>query len=155
MGTSFSHFCYYNTKIVFEGKTLFQYYILVRLLQRKQVVLFSLDGEKLFLFYHDKVYTPEPTSVLSSLQLPRSKPSSSDVFVWSLFDINQRSEPRQLLFNECCFPVQTASPDPIRYKGWVKTRSALVIGLPLWTYDELLQGYVLPISCFCPHLRSQ
>jgi hypothetical protein len=41
---------------VFEGKTLFNYYLLVRLLQRKQVVLFSPDGERVFLFYDKEVY---------------------------------------------------------------------------------------------------
>jgi len=38
------------------------------------------------------------------------------------------------------FLVQTASPNPIRYQSWAKIRSALIIGLSLWTSDKLAQG---------------
>ena len=41
---------------MFIGKTLLLIDLLVRLLQLQQVVLFTLDGEDLHLFYHGKVY---------------------------------------------------------------------------------------------------
>ncbi|KAJ3497409.1 hypothetical protein NLJ89_g10352 [Agrocybe chaxingu] len=125
------------------GKTLFQYYLLVRLLQQKQLVLFSLDGEWLYLFYHHGVYTvtmPTLAAVQPGLQLPEPTSMSSNVFIWSLFDIQKREEPDLLFVTQPCLPVQTASPDPCRYKIWDKERSPLLAGLPLWSRDELAQG---------------
>jgi hypothetical protein len=129
--------------IVFEGKTLFLYYLLVRLLQRKQVVLFSPDGEWLYLFYHGEVYTTSMTAFVTKgirVLLPNPISYSSKVFIWSLFDIYKREEPETLLVAYPCFPVQTASPNPIRYKIWNKGNIPLRTGLPLWTRDELAQG---------------
>jgi len=103
-------------------------------------VLFSTNGADLFLFYHDQVYVPDTASVQSRLQLPRIKSSPTNIAIWSLFDIEKQTEPEGLLVKKNCFLVQTASPDPIRYQSWVKARSAMIIGLPLWTCDELAQG---------------
>jgi hypothetical protein len=139
---------------MFEGKTLFQYYVLVRLLQQKQVVLFlSRSGQDLYLFYHDGVHTI-PTASLKDASLPRPSTLLSDVFIWSLFDIPERNEPNTLLVFPPCVPVQTTSPDPCRYKTWDKQRSPLFTALPLWTRDELARGYVFPTSSFSPHLRT-
>ncbi len=136
----------------FIGKTLFLIYLLVRLLQLKQVVLFTLDNERLYLFYHKKVYTtyiPQLNAIQPELQLP--KPKTSKVFIWSLFDVRMEQEPELLLVRQPCFPVQAASPDPIRFKIWSKERSPLHFGLPLWTPKELAQAYVLSTSCLCPY----
>jgi hypothetical protein len=139
---------------MFEGKTLFQFYALVRLLQQKQVVLFlSRSGEELYLFYHDGVHTI-PTASLKDSDLPIPSTLSSDVFIWSLFDIPERNEPNTLLVLPPCVPVQTTSPDPCRYKTWDKQRSPLFTALPLWTRNELAQGYVLPISSFSPQSQN-
>jgi hypothetical protein len=131
---------------------LFRYYTLVRLLQQKQVVLLlSLDGQRLYLFYHDGVYTMLTASLDDDLQdLPNRKILSSKVFIWSLIDIQERNEPDWLLTRPPCLPVQTAPLDSCRYKIWNKERTPLPTGLPLWTHDELAQGYVLPISSFSP-----
>ena len=102
---------------MFIGKTFFQFYLLVRLLQLQQVVLFTLDGERLYLFYHGRVYTSYIAQLISfqpELQLP--VPKTSNVFIWSLFNICEKQEPKPLLFKPPCIPVQTASPDPIRFK---------------------------------------
>ncbi len=139
---------------MFIGKTLFLIYFLVRLLQLKQVVLFTLDGERLYLFYHGRVYTtyiPQLNAIQPELQLP--EPKTSKVFIWSLFDVREKQEPKQLLFKPPCIPVQTASPDPIRFKMWVRDRDPLRVGLPLWTREELAQAYVVPISCLYPYLN--
>ncbi|KAF8525778.1 hypothetical protein BU17DRAFT_62351 [Hysterangium stoloniferum] len=120
--------------IVFLGKTLFLFYLLVRLLQQKQNVLFSLDGRQLFLFFHDAVYLAK--AGMDPIP-PTAKPLSPNVFIWSLFDISARQEPPFPLLSCYCFPVQTASPDPVRYKIWTKETTALIAGLPLWTREEL------------------
>ena len=121
----------------FEGKTLFLYYLLVRLLQRKQVVLFSPKGEELYLFYHNVVYTADMGPRVS---LPNATSNFSNVFIWSLFDIRKTEEPWSFLITYPCLPVQTTSPKPSRYKTWRKEQMPLLTGLPLWTRDELAQG---------------
>jgi hypothetical protein len=139
----------------FIGKTLFLIYLLVRLLQLKQVVLFTLDGERVYLFYHEKVYTtyiPQLNAIQPELQLP--KPKTSKVFIWSLFDVYKEQEPELLLVRQPCFPVQAASPDPISFEIWSKERSPLHFDLPLWTPKELAQAYVLPTSCLCAILYT-
>ncbi|KAF8802999.1 hypothetical protein BYT27DRAFT_7196147 [Phlegmacium glaucopus] len=121
------------------GKTLFQYYLLIRLLQLKQVVLFTLNGEDLLLFYHNEVHQ----AVLGDIRrevLPQAKSQSSNIFIWSLFDIEGQNEPKGILVRPPCLPVQTASPNPSRYKTWYKERAPLFTALPLWTHDELMKG---------------
>jgi hypothetical protein len=130
---------------VFEGKTLFLYYLLVRLLQRKQVILFSPDGERLYLFYHNEVYMVGMKALAIKgieVSLPGPNPISNflNVFIWFLFDIHKPKEPKMFLVTSPCLPVQTASPNPIRYKIWDKKKIPLCTGLPLWTCDELVQG---------------
>jgi hypothetical protein len=124
--------------IVFEGKTLFLYYLLVRLLQLKQVVLFSPNGKELYLFYHDQVYHRVGDINFFDTSFPQ--PKFSKIFIWSLFDIRAEKEPERFLVTYPCFPVQTTSPNPIRYKIWKKERMPLCFGLPLWTRDELARG---------------
>ncbi|KAF8968253.1 hypothetical protein BDZ97DRAFT_1799501 [Flammula alnicola] len=124
------------------GKTLLLYYLLVRLLHLKQVVLFSLDGVRLHLFYHDKVHTVSTMALLAvqqEQQLPKPK-SSRKVFIWSLFDIREQNEPERFLVHRPCLPVQAALLDPIRYETWYEEESPLLTGLPLWTRDELARG---------------
>ena len=140
---------------MFEGKTLFNYYLLVRLLQRKQLVLFSPDGECVYLFFYDKVYAVKESLATQDVGASLPHPVSSlNIFIWSLFDIRERREPKRFLVTHPCCPVQTASPDPVRYRTWDEERMPLLTGLPLWTRDELVQGYILPITYFCPRLSA-
>ncbi|KIM35042.1 hypothetical protein M413DRAFT_449923 [Hebeloma cylindrosporum] len=138
------------------GNTLFQYYALIRLLQQKQVVLLlSPDAQQLFLFYHDGVHTMRTKSLDDEYMLPECKIPSSEVFIWSLFDIPERKEPEWLLARPPCLPVQVAPLDPCRYKIWFKERLPLLLGLPLWTREELIQGlpyqrkYPALLDAFC------
>ena len=142
---------------MFEGKTTFLFYLLVQLLQRGQVVLFSRNGVELFLFYYHKVYRTTVTmldSLESTLRLPHRKLSSSNTFIWSLFDVKKPTEPEELLVQRPCLPVQTAPSDPSRYKQWEKHQVPLLTGLALWTRVELTQGYTVLISYFYPHLST-
>ena len=75
---------------LFIGKTSSLFYLLVRLLQLRQVVLFTLDGEDLYLFYHGKVYTTTIALLYTTqreYRLPQPKSQTSEVFIWSLFHI--------------------------------------------------------------------
>ena len=64
------------------------------------------------------------------VSLPNPLPSSN-TFMWSLFDIREAKEPGNFLVSHPCWPVQTASPNPIRYKIWDKERGPLLTGLLL------------------------
>ena len=79
---------------------MFLLYILVRLLQYRQVVLFTVDGTRLFLFHTGEVYM-----VVTHLSLALPLPSwpSSKAFIWSLFDIKASKEPEELLIRYHCF----------------------------------------------------
>jgi hypothetical protein len=80
--------------------------------------------------------------------------SSSNIFIWSIFDIREQKEPEMFLVAHPCFPVQTASLDPIRYRTWDKEQVPLHTGLLLWSCDELMQGYVISITHFCLRLSA-
>ncbi len=88
------------------------YYLLIRLLQQKQVVLFTADGAELFLFFGDTVYSTD-LKADAKPRLPTAK-SSSNIFIWSLFDILKRTEPESPLLDCRCYPIQSASSDPSR-----------------------------------------
>ena len=122
---------------------MFNIYLLVRLLQRKQVVLFSPDGVRGYLFY-DKVYSMSLNDVDADISLPRRLSPTN--FIWSLFDMQEKKEPKRFMVTLPCIPVQTASPDPVQYKMWDKRENPLLTGLPLWTPDELEKGYVITLQ---------
>jgi len=139
-----------NNAFFILGKALFLIYLLVRLLQLKQVVLFTLDGERVYLFYYKKVYTtyiPQLNTIQPELQLP--KPKTSKVFIWSLFDVYKEREPELLLVRQPCFPVQAASSNSISFETWSEERSPLHFDLPLWNRNELAQAYAFSTLCLC------
>jgi len=45
-----------------------------------------------------------------------------------------------VLPHSIAFPVYATSPDSSRYHRWVKTRAAIMIGMPLWNNEELNDG---------------
>ena len=108
-------------------------------------MLFSSDGFVLHLFNDDKVYQSTAFKIREEGDLPRPK-STSNVFLWSLFDTRGIKEPEPFLTLPPCLPVQATLPDPGQYKTWHKELFPLVTGLPLWTREELVAGYVLPMS---------
>jgi len=121
------------------GKTAFLPYLLIRLLQQKQIVLFTLDGVRLYLFYHDQVYFGRIEDF--TLTLPYCEKDGT--FIWSLFDIKARMEPAELLLSSQCLPVQTASPDSSRYRIWTEQMSVMapyIVIMPLWSREELVRG---------------
>ena len=72
------------------------------------------------------------------------KPKSSKVFMWSLIDFKHVGEPLPYMISCPRFPVLTTSPNPLRYNIYVKVDRPMFTGLPLWTREELVRGYVLP-----------
>ena len=137
-GLSLSQFFAFLTyAIPITGKTLFQLYFLIHLLQRKQSVLFSWNGDEVFLFHLGKAYHAPNVTQMSAEFLPRPR---APVFLWSLFDVYAPVPPAPIFVRTGFHPVQTASPDPRRYKDWRKEKLAITIGFPSWTEEELFQG---------------
>ena len=124
---------------------LFQDYLLARLLQHKQVVLFFVDSKEYLLFYHKEVYFASRNNVSES-NLP--KPTKQQFFMWSLIDIKPVEEPDSILINLPCFPVLTTSPNSLRYKSFLKDNDPMLTAFPLWTREELVRGYVLQFYVF-------
>ena len=112
-------------------------YLLIRLLQQKQIVLFTVDGVNLYLFYHGQVYFGQTKSTLA---LPER--TKDDIFIWSLFNIKNREEAAEVLLRPQCLPVLTASPDGSQYRIWraMGTMAPQVVIMPMWSRDELARG---------------
>lgn len=112
------------------------WYLLVRLLNMKQVVLLHALRDSPLLFYHGTVYNGKNAQIFT-LPTPPSH-LESHPFIWSLLDLGMPDDAPGLAVDpSVCFPVQTSSPNPLRYKLWRKERGALYTGFPLWDPEEL------------------
>lgn len=114
------------------GKTIFIWYLLVRLLQQKQVVLFHFESICL-LFYFDGVYKLRDAGA----NLPKPQRGA---FIWSLVDVDRGNPVPPLACSIHCFPVIAPSPKLSPYKRLVDTRAPLVTAFPPWSMEELRQG---------------
>ncbi|KAL4249321.1 Crinkler effector [Abortiporus biennis] len=118
------------------GKTLFQYYCLARLLREKQIVLISLDGISIYLFYFDEVYIAHLVDV-ENLNYPRARKHE---FIWLLVDTEtQGIEPSPRLL-DAKFPVQSSSLNPDAYQSWTQKRDVRFFCMDIWTREELEIG---------------
>ncbi|RPD71207.1 hypothetical protein L226DRAFT_538333 [Lentinus tigrinus ALCF2SS1-7] len=112
------------------GKSLFLWYLLVCLLQKRQVVLLNLESKSPLLFYHGRVYTAQSCSSL---------PETSCGFIWSLLDPHSGSSPPGSTDGPV-FPVQASTPDEDLYREWRIRREALLTAFPLWSREEVDKG---------------
>ena len=132
------------------GKTLFLKFMLARLISAKQVVLLS-TGSRVYLFYRGKVYTRG--SVDFSYLPRRQQPQLTLQFpVWALINSDGPSQPPIIDSDDNIWPIQASSPQPIRWKAWAKQRKATIVGMPLWSTDELMKGYVSTVFCHLSQL---
>ncbi|RPD61542.1 hypothetical protein L226DRAFT_612418 [Lentinus tigrinus ALCF2SS1-7] len=136
---------HYKAGVVFTGqpgigKTTFLWFLLVCLLQKKQMVLLKFDGvnQEPLLFHADgRVYV---TLDASNHPVTSDPNMQRDMFIWSLFDVGEQEGPPEDMILPLLFPVQAPSPNLDRYDDWSVRHRALVTGLPLWTRDELRAG---------------
>ena len=121
---------------------MFLWYLLLCLLQAKQVVLVHMPDIRPLLFFHDKVYLqPQPTSPEEAFEACETdllpEVLVDDAFIWSLYDAEKRPDPPPLATCDRCFVVQTPSTRPSRTQ-WIQTRLCFrSAALPLWTRQEL------------------
>ncbi|KAI0782886.1 hypothetical protein C8Q75DRAFT_785750 [Abortiporus biennis] len=127
------------------GKTFFQYYLLICLLHENQVVLFTVGvgGRRTYLFFFDTVYTKiiQEDSDGSNSESEFSK-STTDGFIWSLFDTRrQNREPSSHFVQKNMFVVQSLVNGNYLDLEWAKRRTARICGMSLWTRQELEIGF--------------
>ncbi|KAI0712421.1 hypothetical protein C8Q76DRAFT_797273 [Earliella scabrosa] len=124
------------------GKTVLLVYLLVYLLERGQVVLFSPHASLSILFYHDGVYMAAPGYAHNFL--PKPKPGSR-AFIWSLFEAEVGESMAFAHRSGVLFPIQAPSPNPKHY-SWRNYRRPPITALPLWDREELKQGLPLQVG---------
>ncbi|KAI9508357.1 hypothetical protein F5148DRAFT_918857 [Russula earlei] len=119
------------------GKTHFLWYLLFRLLQDNQNVLFIVDLHGPILFYLGSIYAladPCPRHE----HLPEN---SKGGFLWLLFDTPNASTPiPPVVYSSLCFPIQTPSPNRAHFSTWLKHRFPVYTAFPIWSIEELRKG---------------
>lgn len=118
--------------------------MLARLLSTKQVVLFS-SSSLLYLFFDGRVYL---STTGHFLNLPKHREKYD---LWALVDLDIQSSGPSVPVGSHIWTMQVSPPDPSRYKDWRKQANAALWGMPLWSMEELLAGYVLAFypTWFC------
>jgi len=66
--------------------------------------------------------------------------------IWALIDVDYRDKGPSLDRDADVWPIQVSSPNPARWKQWVEQNRAATLGMPLWSTEELIGGYVLACS---------
>ncbi|KAI0712120.1 hypothetical protein C8Q76DRAFT_845017 [Earliella scabrosa] len=121
------------------GKTVFLWYCVIRLVQDGQVVLLHTPENSPLLFYHDTVYirgTDPSLDKNPSNPLPIG--AKEQMFIWSVFDLGDASQPPYLAIGEKQFFVQAPSPYS-QLTQWMRGIYSFYYAgaLPLWTREEL------------------
>jgi len=114
--------------------------MLARLISAGQVV-FLYSSSTIYLFYRGKVYSQNGIRNFRFLPL-RLKGYCP---VWALIDGDYEDPGVSLGGDSTIWPIQATSPNPQRWKGWVKQNTAAVFGMPLWNAKELVEGYVFSL----------
>jgi len=116
--------------------------MLVRLISARQVVVLYQSGQ-LTLFYSGQVYIRPTSKGFDYVPLPRGENKHP---VWALINCDSGTCEPTLYKSDQVWPIQASTPDPIRWRTWSKHFNAAKWGLPLWTIDELVFGYVFRFS---------
>jgi len=100
----------------------------------------------MYIFYSGKVYTRPRKDDYKGL--PQIRDKSLYFPEWMLIDSDFDSGGAPVGDEEDIWPVQSTSPNPIRWKSWSKQYDSALLGMPLWTTKELMKGCVF--SSFSP-----
>ena len=119
---------------------MFMWYLLVRLVREKQVVLLHMAPRVTVLFYHDEVFVAAADTL--RLSLPHHRDNKDElacdqVCIWSLFDISIGEPTPDFGWRGICYPVTTSAPNHDRLRHFNTSSSPYVGCLPLWTLKEL------------------
>jgi len=130
-----------------SGKTTWLLYATIRLIQKGNEPFMLYFNSMLLLFYNSIVFEMVPFS--SGVTVPRCKGHR----MFMLIDTDQQKGPPPDICTRSdgsVFPVHAASPNPIRYSSWMNQRPlAVMIGMPLWSYEELISACVILFKLYC------
>ncbi|KAJ6463245.1 hypothetical protein C8R47DRAFT_1079978 [Mycena vitilis] len=131
------------------GKSLLKWYILVRLLNDREPVLLYLPGQapsaRAVLFYDGRAWSPNFQFGFQDLPFgPGSKP------IFALVD-SAATEPDGLSV-AAAWPICAVSPTPGRYREFLKARDPAILGLDLWSPEDLRSG--LEVHNRWPELKA-
>jgi hypothetical protein len=115
--------------------------MLARLASAYQVVLLC-DISDVFLFYRGKVYFRPDSSGFRNLPESQGKTYCP---VWALIDVDFRETGPRFTGSSNIWPIQTSSPNPNRWKLWREQLGAPLLGMPLWSMEELMKGYAFSL----------
>jgi hypothetical protein len=121
------------------GKTTFLNFMLARLISAHQVVVLY-DSSDTHLFYRGQAYYRPGGSDFR--YLPR-RPEAGYYPIWALIDVGSQENGPPFTDRSNIWPIHTTSPSPVRWTAWQKHWNAALWGMPLWSVEELIEGYVL------------
>ena len=116
-------------------------FMLVQLITAHQVVLLS-NTRKDYLFYRGQVYSRPPEAGYENL--PENQQTNYSP-VWALVSTDSVERAPTISRKSNIWPIQASSPNPIRWRAWTKQLGAALLGMPLWTMEELTTGYALSL----------
>jgi len=111
--------------------------MLVRLISERQVIV-QFNGTATTLFKAGEVYIYQGSG-FAYVPVPREQ---SVIPVWTLIDVDSGETGAPLTEDLLIWPIQASSPKPVRWRSWSKQFRSAIWGLPLWTLEELVYGYV-------------
>ena len=118
------------------GKATFLNFMLARLLAACQVVVMC-DNSDVYLFYCGQVYSRPAKS--GFWNLPTRK-GAWYCPIWALIDVDYQSQEPPIPSEPSIWPIQASSQNPARWKSWSKQNGAPMLGMPLWSEEELMSG---------------
>ena len=123
------------------GKTIFLKFMLARLISAGQVALLY-KTPKIYLFYRGGVYSQNKSEGFNYLPW---RPRTGYCPIWALIDGDYEGEGISLGGDSAIWPIHATSPNPKRWKEWLKQNNGAILGMPLWNVEELVEGCVFSL----------
>lgn len=111
----------------------------MRFISARQVVLLY-DSTSMFLFYAGQVYH---RPALNGFHYVPIHEGENKYPAWALIDVDFQNNGPPLSSTTEVWPIQASSPNPVQWDSWSKQLDAAMWGLPLWSFQELVFGYVV------------
>lgn len=112
--------------------------MLAWLISAHQVILLCTTSET-YLFFDGKVHFRQTSSGFGGLPTHQK---ASYFPIWALVDVDFKDRGPPFMSSTNVWPMQVSSPNPIRWKDWRKQFEGALLGMPVWSVEELLAGYV-------------
>jgi len=123
------------------GKTTFLPFMLARLVSAHQVVVYYTSGRSV-LFYRGEVYTRSALSGFEDLPMIQGILYCP---VWTLIDMDFGNGAPPIVEDSNIWPIQASLLNPIRWNQWRERDGAALLGMPLWSMEELIMGYAFAL----------